>query len=117
MKYLLILIIFIPFSLYGILRAVVLYKIKKISMSKMTLKIFFWMSLMITSIFAKYIISEAIVLSITDGDFMTIYDIVLSFGLLISLMLNAKLINVLNDNSKKINKLLSLYSIDSSSKK
>lgn len=97
------------------MRAVVLYKLNKINLEKLIFKGFFWIILMVISIFAKNIVSEAIILSITEGDYMTIYDIVLSFGLLISLMLNIKLTNNLNTNTRKINKLLSIYSIKDSS--
>lgn len=110
-------IIFIPFSLYGILRAVTLYKLDKIKAGKMLIKLCFWFLLLIISIFAKYIVSEAILLSITGGDYITVYDIVLSFGLLVSLLLNAKLYLALSDNSNRINQLLSIYSINSMSKK
>jgi hypothetical protein len=117
MKYWLIIILFVPFSLYGILRALTLYKLNKINSKKMLIKLLFWLSLMAISILAKYIVSEAIVLSITAGDYITIYDIVIAFGLLISLMLNIKLAITLNNNSNRLNKLLSIYSIKNQPKR
>ena len=116
MKYWIIIIIFVPFSLYGILRSITLYKLNKIKGRKMLIKLCFWTSLLIVSALAKYIVSEAILLSITGGDYITIYDIVLAFGLLVSLVFNAKLYLAISNNSDRINQLLSIYSINSMAK-
>lgn len=82
----------------------------------MLIKLCFWTSLLIVSALAKYIVSEAILLSITGGDYITIYDIVLAFGLLVSLVFNAKLYLAISNNSDRINQLLSIYSINSMAK-
>lgn len=114
MKYWLIIILFVPFCLYGIVRAVTLYKLKRISPNKAALKIILWSGFMLICIFAKLIVDEAIKLNVTGGDYITIYDIALAFSVILSFMMNIKLIIMLNNTNSKLIKLVSRYSNDAS---
>ena len=86
-KYTLLLILTIPFVLYGLFNILLAYKLKRLRPRQALLRLIFWLILLIGIVFAKPIYDLIYERRLTDSPPLSIFDVMLAAGIMLSLSL------------------------------
>lgn len=89
-KYILVLFLYLPLASYGALNAIADYKLSKASFFVTTLRFCFWLAVLLASLFARPIVENAINRGYTQADFLTNYDVVTMFVVLVLVSLTIR---------------------------
>lgn len=114
-KYVLLFILNIPFVIFGVLKAVMVYRTKNVDRFTFALRMLFWVIILLVLIFAHSIYDYLYSHGLTDSTPLSIADVVLATGLMLCLSLCVRLYSKVDAMDKRLADLhekLSVYISD-----
>jgi hypothetical protein len=115
-KYVLLFILNIPFVIFGVLKAVMVYRTKSVDRLTFVLRMLFWLLILLVLIFAHGIYNYLYDHGLTDSTPLSLPDVVLATGVMICLSLCVRLYSKVDAMDKRISDLHEKLSIYTSSK-
>lgn len=104
-KYVLLFALNVLFVFFGLLKAIMLYRTKSVDRVTFALRVLFWISILLILIFAHPIYDYAYSHNWTDSSPLSLPDVVLATGFLLSLSLCVKLYAKVDVMDKRISDL------------
>lgn len=110
-KYTLLLILNIPFVIFGVLRAIMVYRTQLVSKLNFLFRILIWILMLIALIFAQNIYEYLYSRGLTDSTPLSIADVVLVTGFMFCMFLSFRLYSKIDNLEKQITDLHEKLSI------
>lgn len=104
-KYTLLVILNLPFVLFGLLKAYIAYKKGSLSQSSTALRVGFWLTIALGLFLARYIYEFLYSRGLTDSQPLSIADVVLVTGVVFCLFLNLRTYSKLELMERRFNTL------------
>ncbi len=111
-KYILLLLLNIPFIIFGVLKAVMVYRMKSVDRLSFILRISFWVLILLLLLFAHGIYDYAFSHGWTDSSPLSLPDVVLATAFMLTLSLSIRLYAKIDAMDKRLSDLhekLSIY--------
>jgi len=111
-KYVLLFILNVPFVIFGVLKAVMVYRTKSVDRLTFALRMLFWLLILLVLIFSHGIYNYLFDHGLTDSTPLSLPDVVLATGVMICLSLCVRLYSKVDAMDKRISDLhekLSIY--------
>lgn len=115
-KYVLLLILNIPFVLFGMLKAVMVYRTKSVDRLTFIFRMLFWILILLALIFAHEIYDYAYQHNWTDSSPLSLPDVILATGIMLCLSLCVRLYAKADALDKRLSDLHEKLSIQNSDK-
>lgn len=115
-KYLLLLLLNTPFVFFGLVKSMALYRTHKISRISLIFRLLVWLSVFIVLLFSQKIYTFLLSHNLTDSSPLSLPDVVLATGMVLSLSLCLRLYARIDTLEKKVSDLHEVLSIITSIK-
>ncbi len=116
-KYFLLIVLNLPFAVYGLFNVLLAYKLKHLRPGQTVIRVLFWLTIISGLLFTRSISDLLYNASLTDSPPLSIFDVILVTGIMISLSLIARAYGRIGELEDRITKLHEQISINLSNRK
>ncbi len=104
-KYTLLIILNLPFALYGLFNVLLAYKLKNLRPAQVTLRLLFWLIIIAGLIFTRPLSDFLYKANLTDSPPLSIFDVILVTGIMVSFSLVARAHGRVEELENRLTKL------------